>query len=149
MIIELKELTDENLEECLKLKVAKDQEQYIASNEDSWKTAKENENIARPFAIYCDGKMVGFTMFAFDEDYEDPNDRYWLWRLMIDESLQGKGYGTAAMKTIIQYFKDNGANNIRLSTKETNTNALSMYRKVGFRDTGEMNEEELVLQLDF
>lgn len=92
--------------------------------------------------------MVGFTMFAFDEEYEDPFDRYWLWRLMIDESLQGKGYGTAALQTIIQYFRDNGANNIRLSTKETNINALSMYRKAGFIETGEMNDEEIVLKLD-
>jgi len=50
---------------------------------------------------------------------------------------------------IIQYFKDHGANNIRLSTKETNTKALSLYHKVGFLDTGEMNDDEIVLQLDF
>ena len=149
MIIELKKLSDDNLEECFSLSVTKDQMKYIASNEDSWKTAKENENVARPFAIYSDGKMVGFTMFAFDEEYDDPNDRYWLWRLMIDENMQGKGCGTAALNVIIQYFKDNGANNIRLSTKDTNTNALSMYHKAGFRDTGEINDEELVLQLDF
>ena len=122
--------------------------QYIASNEDSRKAAKENEKVARPFAVYCDEKMIGFTMFAFDEDYEDPDDRYWLWRLMIDESSQGKGYGTAALQRIIQYFKDHGANNIRLSTKDTNTNALSLYRKAGFRETGEMNDKEIVLQLD-
>ena len=121
---------------------------YIDSNEKSWNAALENKEVARPFAIYSDGKMVGFTMFAFDEEYEDPFDRYWLWRLMIDESLQGKGYGTAALQTIIQYFRDNGANNIRLSTKETNINALSMYRKAGFIETGEMNDEEIVLKLD-
>ena len=95
--------------------------QYIASNEDSWRAAKENEKIARFFAIYCNEKMVGFTMFAFDEEYEDLNDRYWLWRFMIDEKFQGNGYGTAA---------------------------LFMYRKAGFRDTGEMNGEEIVLQLN-
>ena len=60
---------------------------------------------------------------------------------------QGNGYGTAALQVVIQYFKEHGANNIRLSTKETNTTALSMYRKAGFRDTGEMNEEEIVLEL--
>ena len=146
--IELVSLSENNLKQCFKLKVTGNQKQYIASNEDSWKAAKENEKVARPFALYCDGKMVGFTMFAFDEDYEDPDDRYWLWRLMIDESLQGKGYGTAALQVIIRYFKDHGANNIRLSTKDTNTNALSMYRKAGFIDTGEMNGEEIVLQLD-
>ena len=67
---------------------------------------------------------------------------------MIDEIFQGKGYGTAALQVIIQYFKDHGANNIRLSTKEANTHALSVYRQAGFRDTGEMNGEEIVLQLD-
>ena len=98
--------------------------------------------------IFCNEKIVGFTMFAFDEEYDDPNDRYWLWRFMIDERLQGNGYGTVALQVIIQYFREHGANNIRLSTKETNTTALSIYRKAGFRDTGEMNDEEIVLQLD-
>jgi hypothetical protein len=76
MKIELIDLTEENMRQCFEIRVASNQKQYIASNEDSWKTAKENEKVVRPFAIYCDGKMVGFTMFAFDEEYWDPNDRY-------------------------------------------------------------------------
>lgn len=148
MNIRLADLTEDNIRQCFELETASSQMQYIASNEDSWRAAKENEKIARPFAIYCNEKMVGFTMFAFDEEYEDLNDRYWLWRFMIDEKFQGNGYGTAALQAIIQYFRDHGANNIRLSTKETNTAALSMYRKAGFQDTGEMNGEEIVLQLN-
>ena len=148
MNIRLADLTEDNIRQCFELKTASSQMQYIASNEDSWRAAKENEKIARPFAIYCNEKMVGFTMFAFDEEYEDLNDRYWLWRFMIDEKFQGNGYGTAALQAIIQYFRDHGTNNIRLSAKETNTAALSMYRKAGFRDTGEMNGEEIVLQLN-
>ncbi len=148
MNVELRNLTEENIQKCFDMKVTSDQTQYIASNKESWNAANENIDIARPFAIYCDGKMVGFTMFAFDENYEDPDDRYWLWRFMIDEDLQGNGYGTAALQVIIKYFKDHGANNIRLSTKETNERALTMYRKAGFRDTGEMNDGEIVLQLD-
>ena len=144
--IELKELTEDNLKQCFELKVSSDQARFIASNEESWKAAKENAKTARPFAIYCDGKMVGFTMFAFDEDYEDPNDRYWLWRFMIDERYQRKGYGTAALKLIIEYFRDHGANNIRLSTKPANTTALNMYRKAGFRETGEVIEGEVVME---
>ena len=149
MKIELREITDENREQVFALKVAKEQMPYIDSNEASMNAAKENEDVARPFAVYADGKLVGFTMFAFDEEYEDPNDRYWLWRFMIDENLQGRGYGREALSEIIRYFKQHGANNIRLSTKETNEHALRMYRKAGFRDTGEMNDEEIVLQLDW
>ena len=148
MRIELIPLSEENLQDCFALEVTEEQRQYIAPNADSWSTAKENDEVARPFAIYCDAKMVGFTMFAFEEDYEDPNDRYWLWRFMIDKNCQGKGYGTAALSVIIRYFRDHGANNIRLSTKETNAHALAMYHKAGFRNTGEMNDEEIVLQLD-
>ena len=147
MKIELISLTEDNIQQCFALKVASDQMQYIASNEASWKEAMENEKVARPFAIYCDERIVGFTMFAFDEEYEDTNDRYWLWRFMIDRKLQGKGYGTAALQVIIQYFREHGANNIRLSTKGSNITALSMYRKAGFCGTGEMNEDEIVLEL--
>ena len=146
MNIELRELTEDNLKQCFELKVSSDQARFIASNEDSWNAAKENAKTARSFAIYCDGKMVGFTMFAFDDDYEDPNDRYWLWRFMIDERYQRKGYGTAALKAIIEYFRDHGANNIRLSTKPANTTALNMYRKAGFRETGEVIEGEVVME---
>ena len=148
MEIELVELSEDNIGQCFELKVSGEQSGFIASNEESWNAAKENGRIARPFAIYCDGKMVGFTMFAFDEDYEDPNDRYWLWRFMIDERYQRKGYGTAALEEIILYFRDNGANNIRLSTKGMNITALKMYRNLGFQDTGEIINGETVLQLN-
>ncbi len=147
MNIELVGLTEENLNECLRLKVAEEQTQYIASNEDSWKTAQENREVARPFLICRDRKAVGFAMFAFDEDYEDPGDRYWLWRFMIDERFQGKGIGTAALREIIRYFREHGADHIRLSTKETNAAALSLYRRAGFCETGEMNGGEIVLAL--
>ena len=148
MKIKLINLSEDNIQQCLEMKAASDQMQYIASNKDSWKAAKENEKVACPFAICCDGKTVGFAMFAFDEDYEDPNDRYWLWRFMIDEGNQERGCGTASLQVIIRYFQDHGANNIRLSTKVTNTKALSLYHKTGFQETGEMNEDEIVLQLN-
>ena len=126
------------------------QKQYIASNRKSLETASSEEyrEIARPFAIYADEKLVGFTMFAFELTSPDPNDRYWLWRFMIDKNLQGNGYGSAALKKIIDYFRSHGADHILLSTKESNTSALSLYRKYQFTETGEMNEDEIVLRLN-
>ena len=109
---------------------------------------EEYREIARPFAIYADGKIVGFTMFAFELASADPNDRYWLWRFMIDKRLQANGYGSAAMEKIIDYFKQHGADHILLSTKPTNIPALSLYRKYHFAETGEMNGDEIVLRLN-
>lgn len=147
MKAELRPIDKTNRDECVQLHVSREQEPYICSNEQSLKDSADYIGIARPFAVYCDDKMVGFTMFSFDEDYEDINDRYWLWRLMIDEKLQGKGYGKLALESIINYFKMNGANNIRLSTKESNTKAISLYEMFGFRKNGEMNDDETVFEL--
>ena len=148
MKTELRQIDSNNLKKCIALKVAGEQAQYIASNQKSLKEASENPSVARPFAIYSDNEMFGFTMFAFYENCKDPSGRYWLWRFMIDENLQGMGYGGAALKTIICYFREHGADSIRLSTKASNIAAISLYHKFGFRENGERNGEEIVLQLN-
>lgn len=147
MKIELRKIGDNNRAEIVSLTVSEEQREYIASNESSLAEAEALPDIARPFGIYADGKAVGFAMFAFDENNNDPHDKYWLWRFMIDKSLQGRGYGGAALKKIINYFRDSGADEITLSTKESNVTALELYRKFGFRENGDMNDDEIVLKL--
>ena len=150
MDIELRTIDDTNKEAVELLEVSDNQKQYIASNKHSLETATKEEykTIARPFAIYADDRLVGFTMFAFDLESPDPDDRYWLWRFMIDRRMQGKGYGSAALEKIIEYFRNHRASHILLSTKESNKTALSLYHKYHFRETGEMNGEETVLRLN-
>lgn len=149
MRIELKPVDQYNKSDCIRLKVTKAQSEYIASNESSLEAAEEHSDVARPFVIYSDGIAVGFTMFAFEPDYEDPDDRYWLWRFMIDEKYQGQGYGKEALKHIISYFKENGAGNIRLSTKESNVNAIHLYQSFGFAPNGDVNDGETVFELNW
>ena len=149
MRIELKPVDQFNKSDCIRLKVTKAQSEYIASNESSLEAAEEYSDVARPFVIYSDGIAVGFTMFAFEPDYEDPDDRYWLWRFMIDEKYQGQGYGKEALKHIISYFKENGAGNIRLSTKESNVNAIHLYQSFGFAPNGDVNDGETVFELNW
>lgn len=145
MNVELQPITDENRAACISLTVS--DERFISKNVDSLEEARQNPDVARPFLICADGEPIGFTMFAFDEENDDPHDRYWLWRFMIDKPLQNRGYGKAALKVIIDYFKTNNADEITLSTKPDNTAALALYRKFGFRENGEMNGEEIVLKL--
>ncbi|MBO6061706.1 MAG: GNAT family N-acetyltransferase, partial [Clostridia bacterium] len=105
----------------------------------------ENPGYARPFGIYADDKLVGFCMFAFDPEDEVEEDRYWLWRFMIDKEEQGKGYGQAALKEIIKYFKDNGADMLYLSTEPENELGLHVYHKAGFKETGMISYGEAVM----
>lgn len=147
MKIELRKIDESNRAECMAIKVSEQQTKYISSVEHSLRDAEENPDIARAFAVYADGRAVGFAMFAFDENNEDHNDRYWLWRFMINSSEQGKGFGSAALNEIIEYFRNNGADQITLSTKPENTAALGLYHKFGFKENGDMNDDEIVLKL--
>ena len=150
MIITLKPVDSRNSDKVKKLSVF-DNQPFIATNSRSLEQAAEcnaeHLGVARPFAIFADEKLVGFTMFAFEEDNDTPDDRYWLWRFMIDKNEQGKGFGKAALEEIIRYFRDNNATHILLSTEPENEAGLYLYRKYGFRETGEINDNEIVLKL--
>ena len=131
----------------LALSVREDQP-FVAPNDVSLRQADEanaeQPGCARPFGIYADDRLVGFCMFAFDPEAEDPDDRYWLWRFMIDKNEQGKGCGQAALKEIIRYFKANGADMLYLSTEPENERGLHIYHKAGFRETGIISDGEAV-----
>ncbi len=150
MKIRLEPVSDKNREAVLKLTVREDQP-FVAPNDVSLRQADEanaeDPGVARPFAIYADDKLVGFCMFAFDPEEEDPDDRYWLWRFMIDKSEQGKGYGQAALAEIIKYFRNNGADQLWLSTEPENECGVHVYHKAGFKETGDIDDGEAVFAL--
>ena len=148
MNIRLEPINDTNREAVLALTVREDQP-FVAPNDVSLRQAgetnAEDPGTARPFAICADGRIVGFCMFSFAPEEEDEDERYWLWRFMIDKNEQGKGYGQAALSRIIQYFRDNGADRLYLSTEPENELGLHIYHKAGFRDTGIISDGEAVL----
>ena len=148
MNIELRPVDDDNREAVLALSVREDQP-FVAPNDVSLRQYAEAEaeapGVARPFAIYADEEPVGFCMFIFDPEDEDEEDRYYLWRFMIDRRYQDKGCGQAALDAIIRYFKDNGADRLYLSTEPENERGLHVYHKAGFRETGVISDGEAVM----
>ena len=146
--MKLEPINENNREAVLALSVREDQP-FVAPNDVSLRQADEanaeQPGVARPFAIYADDKLVGFCMFVFNPEEEDEDDRYWLWRFMIDRNEQGNGYGQAALKEIIKYFKENGADRLFLSTEPENELGLHIYHKAGFRETGIIDGDEAVL----
>ena len=60
------------------------------------------------------------------------NQRYW-----------GKGYGTEALKLLIEHsFNDLNLNSIQLSVLETNERAIACYKKVGLKEVGKLRKAE-------
>lgn len=150
MDIRLMPINEDNKEAVLSLSTREDQP-FCAPNSYSLEQAEECNaeapGVARPFAIYAEDKLVGFCMFVFDPDDEEEDDRYWLWRFMIDQNEQGKGYGQAALAEIIRYFQDWGADRLFLSTEPENECGVHIYHKAGFEETGEIDDGEAVMKL--
>ena len=75
MRIRLEPVNDQNREAVLALSVREDQP-FVAPNDVSLRQADEanaeQPGYARPFAIYADERLVGFCMFAFDPEAEEP-----------------------------------------------------------------------------
>ena len=140
----LKEIDKENWEECIELKVAKDQESFVASNAYSLLQANYNEGLY-PFAIYDNETMVGFVMYEKDDIAQDMG----MCRLMIDEKYQNKGYGKAAILKLLDLVRDKyGSTPFYTSFEPENTVAKNLYESIGFTDTGRMLEEEILLKID-
>jgi len=142
MNLELRDITEHNWYQATKLKVKDDQKNYVASNVFSIAQSKFVPTM-RPMAAYVGEEMVGFTMFGLDPD----DGSYWIWRLMVDEQYQGRGYGKAILQDVIKLLSDYpDCKSITLSYDHDNP-AQGLYTRLGFIPTGEIIQDELVARM--
>ncbi|MCT6926325.1 GNAT family N-acetyltransferase [Metasolibacillus sp.] len=145
MMIQFKEIDRKNFWDVIDLKVAEKQKNFVASNLFSLAQAKAYPECVCQ-AIYVEEVLVGFVMYCIDEDDQE----YWIYRLMIDEKFQGKGYGKAAMeKLIVHIKKDVNHHVIYLSFEPKNHLAKRLYEKLGFKPDGRVIDGEIVYQLTY
>lgn len=143
-MVELREITKENYEECLNLNIAENQEDFVSSTVHSLAQAWVYYDTAFPFAVYVNNTMVGFIMLG----YYEAGGYYTLWKLLIDEKYQNKGYGKKAVRLGIDYLVN------RFKVKEvytayyaTNRIARNLYASIGFRETGEIVGNQIGMKL--
>jgi diamine N-acetyltransferase len=90
--------------------------------------------------------MVGFILYA-SQDYGLGKVLY-IARLMIAEQYQRKGFGRAAMEALLERLKSlPGYTAILISFVPENAAAKHLYTSLGFQDTGEIDDGEVVYRL--
>ncbi|MBU5676891.1 GNAT family N-acetyltransferase [Alkaliphilus sp. MSJ-5] len=154
-MIELRKITYDNFDECIKLEPNEEQKSYVASNirslAQAYVSLTNNECIPMPYAIYDNDIMVGFIMLSYNKaDENDDENTYWVWRLMIDKRYQGKGYGKETMikaLELIRTFPYGKASVVYLSYEPDNVVAKTLYASLGFVETGKIEYGELVAKL--
>ncbi len=69
---------------------------------------------------------------------------------MVDRRYQGKGYGRAAMRLLLDRLRTiPGCDEVAISYEPENDVARRLYASCGFRETGEIIEGETVARLSF
>ena len=99
-----------------------------------------------PFGIFCDEQMVGYVMVIYDYDLAE----YDIWHMMIDKDRQGLGYGTAALQRCLEYIAKKpfgDSDRVVLTCHRENGAVLALYRKFGFAETGNADDEEIELAM--
>lgn len=103
-----------------------------------------HKNPSQCWIIEVKAKPIGF-MYNTPEKNDDGE---FLGRveldIMIGNKIQwGKGYGTDALKTMINYaFTTQKAERVYMTPRDTNTRAIHVYQKAGFKKEGIMRHFE-------
>ena len=136
--VSLREVTLANLYELLDMKLKPGQEHFCATNAKSICEGHYQPN-AWFRAIHADETPVGFVMLADDAEEQ----KYYLWRLMLDAAYQRRGYGRRALALVVEYVRTRpGARELLTSYYPgAPGHPGPFYRGLGFEETGEVDEE--------
>ena len=145
-MVELRAITENNFMDAFHLRLAPGQENFVSHPIRSLAQAYVYRNQCQPFGIYAEGKMIGYVMVIYDYDIPE----YDVWHMMIDESVQGKGYGSEALDRVIDYirtkpFGDSGR--VALTCNKNNLIAKTLYENRGFASTGVEDEDEIEMAM--
>ena len=151
-VVTLREITDENRREILAVRVAQAQQRFVGAVAGALVDAEEIPE-GKPWyrAIYADDQPVGFVMLSWNVTPEPPRiiGPWFLWKLLIDERHQRRGYGGETVRLVADIVRANGAAELLTSCVVGDGGPEPFYRRIGFSPTGEHDENgEIILALD-
>ena len=151
--IVLRELTAANRDEVLALRLAPGQDHFVSSVADSLQEAKEYPQ-ANPWyrAVYVGETPVGFVMLSWDCVPRPPDiiGPWFLWKLLIDERHQRRGYGRDVVRLVADLVREHGAGELFSSYVPDGVGGPGpFYQRLGFVPTGELDPSgEVIIRLD-
>ena len=149
-MIEMKLVDESSFQAVLDLKISEADERarFVSSNvrslADAW-LYRENGDVF-PMAIYWNELVVGFLLLEIDKDEAE----YFIWRIMIGQQYQGRGYGRKAVEVLIKKAQmDFACNHIIADYVVGNEKMKHLLTSLGFQETGFIEENnEVAMRLD-
>ena len=133
-------ITEDNWMEVASLSVKEEQKKYVAPAIGILARGYVYRDCnAKIYAFENDGVIVGTALVR---EFTDEPLGYDLQQFMIDEQYQRKGYGSRALQQILDELRKEGHyDHVELCVKKADTEAIRLYEKHGFVDSGYVDED--------
>ena len=131
MEVHLKPVTVHNWKDCIALELAPEQQLFVPSNLYSIAEAQFYPEAQSCAIVNETDEMIGYTLFG----REAYTRRWKIFRIMIDQHHQNKGYGKAAMQKIIATIaQESDVHEILIAYQANNQTARNLYATLGFHE---------------
>ena len=138
--LRLSHIHNGNWEKVIDLQPAEDQEAFVTDPQRSLLEAHYQNLESR--AIYVGETLVGYATFG------QLGHVFWVARILIDQAQQSAGYGTKALKLIIDEMRTRPqCTEIRAAIDKRNALAEYLFTKAGFSRLGS-DRHEIILSLE-
>ena len=134
-MIRLTDITEDNWMEVASLSVKDSQKDFLAPAVGILARGYVYRNCnGRVYAIENNGVIIGMALVR--EFTEEPLG-YDLQQFMIDQRYQGMGYGSQALKLILDELRREGHyDHVEVCVRNDDAAAIKLYEKHGFADSG-------------
>ncbi|TRV81376.1 GNAT family N-acetyltransferase [Streptomyces sp. 130] len=144
----LAEITADNVDAAIALRVRPDQEHLVEPVATSLAEAYVHQAVAWPRLVLDGDRLVGFLMafldIHFENDAGEHHIRSGLWRLNIAADEQGRGHGRFAVESVAAEIRRRGGTRMYVTWHPGDDGPEGFYLGLGFRPTGETSGGQTV-----
>ena len=139
-MIRITDVTEDNWLDVASLSVKDEQKHYLAPAIGILARGYVYRDCgARVYVIENDDAVVGIALVR---EFTDEPLGYDLQQFMIDQRYQGRGYGSAGLKLILDDLRREAHyDHVEVCVKKQDAEAIRLYEKHGFTDSGYVDED--------
>ncbi|MBY5163504.1 GNAT family N-acetyltransferase [Salsipaludibacter albus] len=138
--VDLVEVTDRNWRDVADVAPRSHQQQFVFPSAARYLLLADRSEW-HSLGIVFEGHVVGHVMYATEAMDDPADDVDWIGGLVIDRRHQGRGFGSAAARALLDRLVDR---EVRLTVHPDNHTAQRMWRSLDFHPTDERDDEEVV-----
>ncbi|MEV6345980.1 GNAT family N-acetyltransferase [Actinoplanes sp. NPDC051851] len=138
--IRLEPVTAGNWRDCAALTVHPEQKEFVAEVTYYLCMCSYGDTWSPLAAVRGEREVVGFAIWGVDDD-----GSRWIGGLVVDAKHQRQGIGGAIVRQLRErLIAEPGTPNVALSYRPANEGARRLYLALGFVETGETEDDEVV-----